>query len=352
MRLRPASAALCIFIVGTGLSGCGTTDTIFGNNEAATNPVATSAPAEPPKPQIVARIALAPVIGAPDAMGQQLRAQVVEAAERNRIAIVADRDPSANFGMRGYLVAARDKAGVKVSYIWDVTDPSGKRVNRITGEELAQTVPAARDPWGSVTPAVTKAIADRLGASLGAWAPSQSPSVPVAAAPVPVAPGATAAPNSGPVAANATTAPGVAPVSTAAIPANGQATSPLAPVGGNGMPVVSGAPGDGNTALATALQRELVRQGMPLDAPGGRGFKVDGRVVVGAVKEGRQSIQIDWRVKDSSGNAIGTVTQKNAIPPGSLDTSWGQTADAAAAAAAQGIIKLLPQQSAAARTTN
>ena len=76
----------------------------------------------------------------------------------------------------------------------------------------------------------------------------------------------------------------------------------------------------------------------------GQAYRVEGQVTLGAVQEGRQTIQIDWRVKDGRGNAVGTVTQKNAIPPGSLDGSWGQTADAAAAAAAQGILKLLPQQ--------
>jgi hypothetical protein len=65
---------------------------------------------------------------------------------------------------------------------------------------------------------------------------------------------------------------------------------------------------------------------------------------VGAAKEGKQAIQIDWRVKDPQGKALGTVSQKNEIPEGSLDGSWGKTADAAAAAAAQGIVKLLPQQ--------
>ena len=46
---------------------------------------------------------------------------------------------------------------------------------------------------------------------------------------------------------------------------------------------------------------------------------------------------------DPTGKKLGTVSQKNEVPQGSLDGSWGKTADAAAAAAAQGIVKLLPQ---------
>ena len=46
--------------------------------------------------------------------------------------------------LRGYIVAARDKTSTKVSYIWDVTDPTGKRVNRITGEEVVGDAPIRR----------------------------------------------------------------------------------------------------------------------------------------------------------------------------------------------------------------
>ena len=68
---------------------------------------------------------------------------------------------------------------------------------------------------------------------------------------------------------------------------------------------------------------------------------------MGTVADGKQPVQIDWNVKDPQGKRLGTVTQKNEIAAGSLDSSWGRTADAAAAAAAQGILKLLPRNSAA-----
>ena len=84
----------------------------------------------------------------------------------------------------------------------------------------------------------------------------------------------------------------------------------------------------------------------------GSAYKVEGKVTVGAVKDGKQPIQIEWKVVDAQGKAVGSVNQKNAIPPGSLDGAWGNTADAAAAAAAQGIIKLLPQRAASAGVTN
>ena len=64
---------------------------------------------------------------------------------------------------------------------------------------------------------------------------------------------------------------------------------------------------------------------------------------MGPGKNGKQPITIDWDVKDPSGKKLGTVSQKNEVPQGSLDGAWGKTANAAAAAAAQGILKLLPK---------
>lgn len=332
--------AICIVLAGFGLAGCETGGGILGGL-STTETVAQQPPPPPAQPQMLASIALAPIIGAPDSIGQQLRTQVTDAAARSKIAILADRDASANYGMRGYLVAARDRGRIKVSYIWDVTDKSGKRVNRFTGEEGVAGAPGGKDPWSSVTPAVTQAIADRVAASLGAWVPTQPRATPVASAsPTHSGPPSGAGGGSIPRASAA-----VAPAG----PVTNTTTASLPPAGG-GVPIVTGAPGDGNTALASALNRELIKQGMPVDRQSGQPYRVEGQVTLGAVKDGRQSIQIDWRVKDGKGGAVGTVTQKNAVPPGSLDGSWGQTADAAAAAAATGILKLLPQQ--AAKATN
>ena len=76
---------------------------------------------------------------------------------------------------------------------------------------------------------------------------------------------------------------------------------------------------------------------------------------MGEAKQGKQPIQIEWLVRDPQGKKLGTVSQKNEIPEGSLDGEWGKTADAGrgrrraghrqAAAAAQGhqlVSKLAP----------
>lgn len=339
------AAAIAILLVGAGAAGCETGSSILGGSFASNDtPAAQQAPAATSAP--LAKFALAPVIGAPDPVSKQLASQLASAAEKHRIALAPDREAKADYLLRGYIVAARDKTSTKVSYIWDVSDPTGKRVNRITGEEVAATV-NPKDPWASVTPQVTQSIADKTAASLGSWLPNQAGAA-IASGSSASAPSAVGAPHGQIQSASASgdstaatprertlAATTVSGATTASIPRSDEVAAVVPPV--------TGAPGDGNATLASALQSELSRQGVSLtDRPNGS-YKVEGKVTVGAAKEGKQPIQIDWRVKDPQGKALGTVSQKNEIPQGSLDSSWGKTADAAAAAAAQGIMKLLPQ---------
>jgi len=113
------------------------------------------------------------------------------------------------------------------------------------------------------------------------------------------------------------------------------------------VPTVTGAPGDGAIALTSAIQRALSSNGVSLASAGGSGsYTIQGRVTMGTPSSGKQTIKIEWQVFDPAGKKVGTVSQNNSVPQGSLDGTWGKTADAAAAAAAQGILKLLPHQSA------
>ena len=336
------AAAIAIVLVGAGAAGCETGSSIlsnpFASNDTSPAQQATAAPTA------LAKIALAPVIGAPDPVSKQLASQLTSAAEKHRITLAPDREAKADYLLRGYIVAARDKTSTKVSYIWDVSDQTGKRVNRITGEEVAATV-NPKDPWASVTPQVTQSIADKTAASLGSWIPNQANAA-VASGSSAAAPSAVgAAQNQVPIqsaSASGDTSRERAS-STAAVSGTTTASLPRSEDVAASIPAVTGAPGDGNQALAGALQSELSRQGVSLTDRASGTYKVEGKVIVGAAKEGKQSIQIDWRVKDPQGKSLGTVSQKNEIAQGSLDGAWGKTADAAAAAAAQGILKLLPQ---------
>jgi hypothetical protein len=350
-RLHPKVAvAVLMAWAGLGLGGCETSASLFGQNSniAEQAPVALQQPAVQPS---LAKVAVAPVIGAPDTIAKQIEQEFTAAVEKQRVSVATRKDEHVDYTLRGYVVAAKDKTSTKISYIWDVTDPSGKRVNRITGEELAAGN-ASKDPWAAVTPAVSQAIATKVANAFATWVPSQ-------AAQAAVASNATAAQPAGVGAQDATAsaaAPHTARPAAKQTPnsAMASATPAQAPttgsIGREGpvlaiVPAVSGAPGDGSSSLTQAIQRELSSKGVGLASqPTAVAYRVEGTVKLGQAHDGKQAIQIEWLVRDPQGKKLGTVSQKNDIPEGSLDGAWGKTAEQAAGAAAQGIVKLLPQQ--------
>ena len=331
----PVARAAIIIFSALGLAGCETGANLFAGGGADTT--APLAAATPPPVAQRAKIAVAPIVGPPDATSRALQAQVASALERQRVTVAKQPADPSEFTLRGYVVAAKEKASTKISYIWDITDPTGKRVNRITGEEVAAGAGSA-DTWSSVSPAMIDQIANKTATQVAGWLPLQSPAGAPASAPppanIPVA--AAPSPQAIPVAATSTaTVPSAAPATATGSIARGAVLT--------AVPNVTGAPGDGSIALTGAIQRELVRNGVPLTSTAGPNYRVEGKVTLGSTRDGKQPITIDWHVKDPTGKQLGTVSQKNEVPQGSLDGAWGKTADAAAAAAAQGIIKLLPK---------
>jgi hypothetical protein len=254
--------------------------------------------------------------------------------ERQGLRVAKTPDEKAEYTLRGYVVSSLEKKGTKskVSYIWDVTDAGGKGVHRVSGEE---TVPSgkSKDPWTAVTPTLVQSIAAKTVTSVTAWMPGSG-----------ATPAVASAGTAGGMVQTAATTPGAyspPPSASKPIVTGSTGTGAVKAL----VPTVTGAPGDGSSTLRVALQRELTRSGIPLtETPSPDTYVVEGKVAMGAGKDGKQPITIDWSVTDPSGKKLGTVSQKNEVPQGSLDGSWGKTADAAAAAAAQGIVKLLPQQ--------
>ncbi len=330
---RQVSFAVFTAVLGvafTALAGCSTTPNIFSGTGDNQNSAATGA-TQPLAGAQSSKIAIAPVIGAPESIASQLQSKLAASLQQRKIPVASNAAEAAAYTLRGYVVSARENSGTKVSYIWDVTDGAGQRVNRISGEEVAPAS-GGRDPWASVNDGVVSAIATKTAGSLAAWLPTQTKT------------GSQGAP----AVAAANQKPGAAPLNTAAVPNStpSQTTGSIARSGKVSavVPGVVGAPGDGGVSLTNALQRQLTRNGIALaSAATPDAYRVEGEVKVGPGSSGKQPIQIDWHVKDPLGKKLGTVSQKNDIPQGSLDGAWGKTADAAAAAAAQGILKLLPR---------
>ena len=267
------------------------------------------------------RMDLAPIVGAPPDVARVLAQWIVSAGKDNKLTITPDGTGSP-YTLKGYFVATSEKKGAKISYILDITDSKGGRVGRVSGEQIIAGR-AGADPWSGVDTAAVRKLAAEIAPQIAAAMSGGGSPPPVASTPAP-------APSAGSPAAGAATPAARAP--------KGPATTIVAPV--------SGAPGDGTKSLTAAIKKRLYAKGVKLaTVQTGNTYTVKGTVSVTDGSGGKQSIRIDWQVLDPNGKRVGTVSQQNNIPKGSLNGPWGAIADAAAGAAADGIIKLLPKPS-------
>src|SRR5262249_38285236 len=154
-------------VTGFGLAGCGSSLFDTANSSTQEPTVPPKAAAETP----LAKVALNSIVGPPDALGKQLQDEFTSALGKQRITVVGANDDASDFHLRPYIVAAKEKNGTKVSYVLDVSDGTGKRVNRFTGEEMVPGNPS-RDPWAAITPQVAQSITAKATGSFAAWLPN------------------------------------------------------------------------------------------------------------------------------------------------------------------------------------
>jgi len=134
----------------------------------------------------------------------------------------------------------------------------------------------------------------------------------------------------------------VADSSTSEGPATAEADAEEGAIQGVAITGVTGAGEAGNGELAGALARVLSDAGWPVqDGSRDNTLTIEGDVALGEPNGGAQTVTLRWTVKAPDGEVLGAVEQANEVPAGSLDDSWGETADHAALAAAQGIFDLV-----------
>jgi hypothetical protein len=322
-------------MLALSLAACETSSSTSGDN------VVSSLDSTPQEQQgQVKPVAFAPVIGAPANVSSKVNERLVAAAGQNNIPVGSSSD--ADYTIRGYLVASSDPKGTKLSYIWDITDKTGKRAKRFQGDELIEGKKGG-DPWAIVDDKAIDGLASATAQKIASWmsgaAPSATPTVSAAPAPLTTAAAPqqpSAQPSSrGVLSAGAAEAPQQSVVQTASIPGNGELVAVVPPV--------TGAPGDGQTSLTSAMRRHLESAGLKLaDGSPANAYMVKGTVQLGAANAGQQPITIRWLVVDPSGKTMEkAVVQRNKVPEGSLNGSWGQVADLAASEAAKSVAKLI-----------
>ena len=107
---------------------------------------------------------------------------------------------------------------------------------------------------------------------------------------------------------------------------------------------VRGAPGDGDKSLTRAIRYALVGEKVAVTSERLAARHIlRAEVRVGAPQRGQQSVAISWTLTSSDGRKVGNVVQRNAVPVGTFDGRWGETAVIIATAAVGGIKDLLAQ---------
>ena len=105
---------------------------------------------------------------------------------------------------------------------------------------------------------------------------------------------------------------------------------------------ISGAGEAGNRELAVALNRVLSDAGWPVEQePRDDVLAIQGDVTLSQPVGEAQKVALRWTIRAPDGQVLGAVEQANNVPAGSLDDGWGDAADHAALAAAQGIFDLV-----------
>ena len=244
--------------------------------------------------------------------------------------------------------------GAGLSYDWTLTNPKGEVLLRLNG---AESGPSGTDPFA---PAVLARVAEATAETLSSRLLQMGYSTRASGMPPPLhafqaaGPGAEKdidyetlmGPGMGqpgdrmaelppvPPAPDLPAAPAPAPAPEAK--SSGPAIKAIA------LLPVTGSLGRGNAELRAALKGVLLAAGWPVvDAPRQDALSISGVVTLSPPAGSTQRVALAWTVTKPDGAEVGVVRQANQVPSGSLDAGWGETADYAAQAAAEGLADLV-----------
>ncbi|PCI05749.1 MAG: hypothetical protein COB78_03945 [Hyphomicrobiales bacterium] len=112
-------------------------------------------------------ITFLPVTGAPQRSVTALSTSLSNAANSNGINLIPSNASGAAYRIKGYFSALDDGKGTLLVYVWDVLDPSGSRLHRISGQQ--HTNRKSADPWSAVSNNEIDRVASDTMAQLRLW---------------------------------------------------------------------------------------------------------------------------------------------------------------------------------------
>jgi hypothetical protein len=347
-----------------------------------------------PDGKTVPPITLGTIGGIPPDKLQIVKDALAVSGGRRDIAIVEGSLDGAALAMTGNFEIIPDPSTIRIAYVWTISEGSGRVLHTISAEETLNETPSAK-PWSQVTPAAIQRIAAYTTENLSSWLSQMGYATQTGGLPPPLGYLAEAGPDAEkdvdyetvygpgkvPPDKMAALAADTAPVESVTarnlldpeapeVLADGKgevaAESPIDALAtaGDAEPVedapaeraangkqqikavavlaVKGAPGEGNTELTNAMRQILQEAGWPvLSKPRPDALTISGKVQLDPAKGATQKVALAWTVSSPDGRKLGTISQANDVPSGSLDDGWGDDAFYVAQAAAGGIYDLV-----------
>lgn len=356
LRLLPMFA--CLIVAASLLSACTGIPKPFAREKSFFN---ASDPSAPP-------VTITAVNGAPKAAVDRMVSQLYTESKLRGFNATVGRPSHGAIRMTGHMTAAPSAKGTAVLYVWDVYSPKSGRKLRISGEVSIPGGQTFSDPWAAVDDASMQQVAQDTADQLAVIISQLGYDVRMASVPPPASmltdgadsiqtasitqghkalvspageepvPEKPAAPSPTRVSAVQSPPPG-APEARAPKARN---TKPRKRANAIAVPAVVGAKGRGNAELSAAMREAMAVAGVPVEAKQRKGaITVAGTVKLSPPSGSKQTVELAWRVLDAEGALLGTISQKNEVPAGSLDAGFGNNAKLVAQAAAGGIFKLL-----------
>lgn len=220
-----------------------------------------------------------------------------------------------SFNVTGAMGAGERPDGTYVVAVIDISDETGKHLERVVSDTLLPERGTAGNVWDSVGTDDLKIFAAATARKIAAWyAGTFNASTTMARNEAgPLVTGSIAA-------TEATQEPGETPRFDVA---------------------VGPAPGDGATALSRALRTSLDQRMKTATWITGGPWRVEGEVVTASRMDGLTDVTLRWIVKSEDGRPLGEVEQRNALDPARIAGKWEDVAETAGEAAAEGVMGVL-----------
>lgn len=144
---------------------------------ASAAPVPSPAPAAQGKVQnaaliAAARIQFAPIVGTSVDAATALSERLAIRARERGMTLTGSTDTTTTHVLKGYFTPLTEGKQTTIIYVWDVYDPSGNRIHRISGQQKAPS--KGGEGWQSVSPETMRTIADATIDQMAAWLSSRA----------------------------------------------------------------------------------------------------------------------------------------------------------------------------------